>query len=57
MTISIRLQSLRREFMTFRMKDFEFVKDNFSSVIEIVNQMKTYGEDVFFIYKKIVHKF
>lgn len=43
--------------MTFRMKDFEFVKDKFYSVIEIVNQMKTYGEDIFFIYKKIVHKF
>lgn len=43
--------------MTFRMKDFEFVKDNFYSVIEIVNQMKTYGEDIFFIYQKIVHKF
>ena len=43
---SIKLQSLRRDFENLKMKDNELVKDYFSRIIEIVNQMKSYGEEI-----------
>ncbi|XP_021750199.1 uncharacterized protein LOC110715887 [Chenopodium quinoa] len=43
---SIKLQSLRRDFENLRMKDNDLVKDYFSRIIEIVNQMKSYGEEI-----------
>ncbi|XP_021758678.1 uncharacterized protein LOC110723641 [Chenopodium quinoa] len=43
---SIKLQSLRRDFENLKMKDNELVKNYFSRVIEIVNQMKSYGEEI-----------
>ncbi|KAJ7962170.1 Retrovirus-related Pol polyprotein from transposon TNT 1-94 [Quillaja saponaria] len=43
-SITVKLQSLRRQFENLRMKDVEVVKDYFSKVIEIVNQMRTFGE-------------
>lgn len=39
---SIKLQSLRREFENIQMKDGELMKDYFTRVIDILNQMKTY---------------
>lgn len=36
------------------MKEFEKIKEYFSRVIEVVNQMKTYGEEI--SYHKIVEK-
>ncbi|XP_021755931.1 uncharacterized protein LOC110721111 [Chenopodium quinoa] len=43
---SIKLQSLRRDFENLRIKDNDLVKDYFSRIIEIVNQMKSYGEEI-----------
>jgi hypothetical protein len=60
----IRLQTLRRQFQNLQMKESEKVKDYFSRVIEVVNQMRTYGKDIHdqkivenFRRKKIVEKF
>ena len=43
---SIKLQSLRGDFENLKMKKGELMKDYFSKVIEIVNQMKSYGENI-----------
>lgn len=43
---SIKLQSLRGEFENLKMKKGETMKDFFSRVVEIVNQMKSCGEDI-----------
>ncbi|GAB2298090.1 hypothetical protein Dimus_038511 [Dionaea muscipula] len=43
---TIKLQSFRREFENFKMKDGETIKDCSSRVIEIVNQLKAYGENI-----------
>ncbi|CAO2830911.1 unnamed protein product [Amaranthus hypochondriacus] len=43
---SIKLQSLRGDFENLKMKKGELMKDYFSRVIEIVNQMKSYGENI-----------
>ena len=39
---SIKLQSLRSDFENFKMKKGELMKDYFSRVLEIVNQLKSY---------------
>ena len=43
---SIKLQTLRKDFEILKMKDNELIKDYFSKIIEIVNQMKSYGEEI-----------
>ncbi|CAH9095067.1 unnamed protein product [Cuscuta epithymum] len=44
--ITVRLQSLRREMENARMKDKESVQDYLSRIADIVQKMKSYGEDV-----------
>ncbi|TXG60551.1 hypothetical protein EZV62_015124 [Acer yangbiense] len=44
--IAIKLQNLKREFENLKMKDFESMKDYLSRVIDVVNHMKTYGENI-----------
>ncbi|CAH9132625.1 unnamed protein product [Cuscuta epithymum] len=44
--IMVRLQSLRREMENARMKDKESVQDYLSRITNIVQQMKSYGEDI-----------
>ncbi|XP_058776658.1 uncharacterized protein LOC131650979 [Vicia villosa] len=51
---AVKLQSLRRDFELLKMKDFETVKDYYSKVKEIVNQMRAFGDDI--LDKKIVEK-
>jgi transposase InsO family protein len=43
---AIKLQSLRRDFENMKMKDNECVKEFSDRFNELVNQMKSYGEDV-----------
>ena len=43
---SIKLQTLRRDFDNIKMHDKESLSDYFSRVVELVNQMKTYGEAI-----------
>nr|UBX54620.1 transposon Pol polyprotein [Lupinus angustifolius] len=51
---TIKLQTLRREFELLKMKESETIKDYYSKIKEIVNQMKAYGENI--IDKRIVEK-
>lgn len=51
---SIKLQALRRDFENIKMKENEIVKDYFLRIKEIVNQMRSNGEN--FFDKKIVEK-
>ncbi|RDX73152.1 hypothetical protein CR513_47275, partial [Mucuna pruriens] len=51
---AIKLQILEREFELIKMKEFEIVKDYYSTVKEIVSQMKAYGENI--LNKKNVEK-
>ncbi|RZB68411.1 Retrovirus-related Pol polyprotein from transposon TNT 1-94 [Glycine soja] len=51
---AVKLQSLRRDFELLKMKESETVKDYYSKVKEIVNQMRAFGEDI--LDKKIVEK-
>ena len=43
---TIKLQTLRRDFENLKMKDVELLKDYFSRVVELVNQMKIHGEEI-----------
>ncbi|XP_038979882.1 uncharacterized protein LOC120109997 [Phoenix dactylifera] len=43
---AIKLQSLRRHFENMRMKENESVKDYSTRFLELVNQMKVYGEEM-----------
>ncbi|TXG55956.1 hypothetical protein EZV62_017269 [Acer yangbiense] len=43
---SIKLQGLRRELENFKMKESESAKEYCSRLIELVNQMRAYGEEV-----------
>ncbi|GMP66280.1 hypothetical protein CsSME_00026696 [Camellia sinensis var. sinensis] len=43
---TIKLQSLKRDFENLKMKDMELLKDYFSRVMELVNQMKIYGDNI-----------
>ena len=52
--VSIRLQSLWKNFDCLTMKESESIKDFFSRVTEIVNQIRAYGEHI--EEKKIVEK-
>jgi hypothetical protein len=42
---AIKLQTLRRDFENMRMKENESVKDYSTRFLELINQMKAYGED------------
>ena len=52
--VSIRLQSLWKNFDCLTMKESESIKDFFSRVTEIVNQIRAYGDQI--EEKKIVEK-
>ncbi|GAV78468.1 UBN2 domain-containing protein [Cephalotus follicularis] len=43
---AIRLLNLRRDYENLKMKDSETVKDYISKLLEVVNQMRIYGEKV-----------
>lgn len=51
---SVKLLTLRRDFENLKMKDFETVKDYYSRIKEIVNQMRAYGD--YITDKRIVEK-
>jgi hypothetical protein len=51
---AIKLQTLSRDFKNMRMKENESVKDYSTRFLELVNQMKVYGEDM--IDRRIVEK-
>ncbi|XP_061999103.1 uncharacterized protein LOC133716406 [Rosa rugosa] len=43
---SVKLKSIRRDFEYTRMKDDELLKDYFTRLSDVMNQMKSYGEDL-----------
>lgn len=43
---SVKLQTMRRELENLKMKDSEIVKDYYSRLKEIVNQLRAYGENI-----------
>nr|KYP41863.1 Retrovirus-related Pol polyprotein from transposon TNT 1-94 [Cajanus cajan]KYP41870.1 Retrovirus-related Pol polyprotein from transposon TNT 1-94 [Cajanus cajan] len=51
---AIKLQTLQRDFELLNMKESETVKDYYSKIKEIVNQMRAYGKNI--LDKKIVEK-
>nr|KYP35054.1 hypothetical protein KK1_043927 [Cajanus cajan] len=51
---AVKLQTLRRNFELLNMKESETVKDYYSKIKEMVNQMRAYGENI--LDKKIVEK-
>ncbi|XP_068328040.1 uncharacterized protein [Pyrus communis] len=50
----VKLQSLRRDFEYTRMRENELLKDYFTRLFDVVNKMKTYGEDL--LNERIVQK-
>ncbi|KAL0330178.1 UNVERIFIED_CONTAM: Retrovirus-related Pol polyprotein from transposon RE2 [Sesamum radiatum] len=42
----IKLQTLRRDFENMKMKDSETIDEYYTKVRELVNQLKSYGEDI-----------
>lgn len=52
--LTVKLQTLRRQFQNLQMMESEKIKDYFSRVIQVVNQMRTYGEEI--TDQKIVEK-
>lgn len=52
--LTVKLQTLCRKFETLYMKDGDNMHDYFSSLLEIVNQMRVYGEKL--SYQRIVEK-
>jgi hypothetical protein len=50
----VKLQTLRRDFETLEMKESESIDQYMTRVTTIVNQLKTYGEDV--LDQKVVEK-
>ena len=52
--ISVKLQSLWREFDNLQMKESESIQDFFSKVSTIINQIRSYGDTL--DDKKVVHK-
>ena len=50
----VKLLTLKREFEMFKMKEFESIKDYSTKVMELVNQMRLFGEDL--IDQKVVKK-
>ena len=44
--VAVKIQTLRRQFQNLQMRESEKVKDYFSRVIEVINQMRTYGEEI-----------
>ncbi|KAM1485555.1 hypothetical protein TB1_036396 [Malus domestica] len=42
----VKLQSLRRDFEYTRMRENELLKDYFTRLFDVVNKMKTYGEEL-----------
>lgn len=50
----IKLQTLRKEIENLKIKESESFKEYFSRVIEVVNHMRTLGEDV--IDQKVIQK-
>lgn len=45
-TTTIKLRSLRREFENIKMKDGELIKDYSSRIIKLVNELKSYDENI-----------
>ena len=43
---NVKLQSLRRDFEYTRMRENELLKDYFTRLFDVVNKMKTYGEEL-----------
>ena len=43
---TVKLQTLRREFENMKMRENETLNEFSSRIMELVNQMKTYGEEV-----------
>ncbi|KAL4312227.1 hypothetical protein GQ457_01G011000 [Hibiscus cannabinus] len=52
--LTVKLQTLRRQFKSFRMKEGESIHDFSNNLMVIVNQMRTYGEQI--TYQKVVEK-
>ncbi|XP_017187709.1 uncharacterized protein [Malus domestica] len=42
----VKLQSLRRDFEYIRMRENELLKDYFTRLFDVVNKMKTHGEEL-----------
>ncbi|XP_048231300.1 uncharacterized protein LOC125370317 [Ricinus communis] len=52
--LTVKLQTLRRKFESFKMKDGESIDDYSNNLMGIVNQMRKYGENI--VDQKVVEK-